>query len=757
MIKTREQRKTTTLLKRRIIAIVVCSVIALVFIVSSIVLYNYFSDNYVFTDVDEARTEYAIKRVNGVFVMMDKNGEILKKEKALDSNTEYYVTDFGTTIKLDETTGEYTVKYLPAVNFLEDGEFIDHELLTVFKGVESANIRSIEVRNENGEYTIWRYDFSALKQSDTASFVLKDSPVSALNKDKLSYLVYYAGHPLVNSRLDDPIKDANGLYTEYGLAEKEMTDAQGNKYTYKPITYKITTTSGDTHTIVIGHKLIDGSGYYLQYINGSGVARDAVYIFNPTDMSDLNGANFENTLLASAATLIDPYLLYPSTTNDYFDVTNFTISQKNKDGTAYDQIVGFSYVDMDNRKDTAQSIHPYVFLDTSFYNYHPNYDNIDTTLMKLMDPQIVKVAVLSPKNEDRYNYGLMKKTELEDGSIKYEYDAEYVVSFDKVITDEVSGEKQKITQTLYISKANEDGNYYTYATIRFTDAPDDAVIKGVSLDSICEVSPETMMFLQWDPYDWVYTGYMEISISYANKIELISKDYSASFDIKSYKEGDLNIMEIEASYTEGSKTESIKTFGLLKFTDAEGYQWIVTPARIYMYGADGKEYKPSTRRFEYNSIGEQVHVIDKYANTRNGDHIYVDKDYVTVQHANGTTEKYLRYHNTIFKKFFGSVTGTSIVDSYIISNEEEQTLISNPDNHLLTVKITDKDNTVFTYNFYNLTARKSYITVSIQKQGETESSTPTGGFYVQATRVKKMVSDAKKFFAGEDVDYEAHK
>ncbi len=755
MIETREQRKKKSLLRRRLIAVIVSAVLALVLIVTSLVTYFYFSSVYYFTDVDEAQTKYTIKKVNGEFALYDKNGNLVPTEKALDSSDLYYVTEFGTTIDLDPETGEYTIKYLPALNFAD--EFVDHELLTIFKSIDDKNIRSIEVNNQEGSYTLWRYNITELRQDDSAAFVLKESPVSSINKDKLSYITYYAGHALVNSRLEDPIKDSNGLYTEYGLVEQEKVDKDGNTYTYKPSSYTVTTTEGKTYTILIGYRLIDGNGYYVQYIGNDNVARDAVYIFNPSDMSSLNGANFTNTLLASAKSLVEPMLTYPSTQNDYYDVTDFTIKQKNESGTDYRQIVGFSYVDIADRTGTVLGIHPYFFLDNSFNNYHPNYDSIDNTMLALMDPKIVGVAVLAPKNEDKYNYGLMKRTEQADGTYKYEYDSEYVISYNKVIKDQTTGEKQTINQTIYVSKPNENGNYYTFTVIRFVDAPETAVIKGVALDTICEVSPESLGFVDWDEYDWVYPNFMEIAIAYAKKLELVSKDYNATFNIHSSKDGEISIMEVEANYESNGETGSVKTFGILKFTDAEGYLWTVTPSRIYMHDSNGKEYKPSTRSFEYNSIGEQVHVIGDYANTRNGDFIYVDKDYVTVKYADGRVDKFLRYHNTIFKKLFGSITTTGIVDSYIMDPADEQALLSNPDNHLLTVKITDEEDTVFTYSFYSLTARKSYITVTQQKAGEAQADKPTGGFYIQSTRVTKMISDAKKFFAQEDIDYTAHK
>ena len=761
MIESREQRKAKTLLHRRKVAIAVSLLLAVILIVSSVLIYNYFNSVYYFTDVDEARTEYVIKKVNGVFAMYDKDGNMVAVEKALDSKQIYYVTEFGTMLEIDPETGEYTVKSIPAVNFLEDGEFLDHELLTVFKGVDAKDINIIEVYNDKGGFTLARYDLTKLELNNASEFVLMDSPVSALSKDLLSYITYYVGHPLVRSRLDGAIKDANGEYSEYGLVEMQRTDYEGNVYDYKPASFTITTVDGTKHTLVIGDRLIDGNGYYVQYINNDGVRRDAVYIYNPADMTDVTGSNIQNTILAPAKDLVTPYIAYPSTQNDYFDVSNFIIS-KRVDG-AMQQIVGFSYLSDEIRKDPLLKNHPYEFIESSYTNYHPNYNHIDIALQCLMTPTIVGVEVLSPTNEDKVAYGLMTKSEGEDGNPVYTYDSEYVVSFDKVVTDSVTSEKLKIHQDIYVSKRNEDGNYYTFTRLTFVDAPADAEIKGFSLDSICEVTTDTMDFVEWEPDDWVYTYFAEFAISNIKNIKINSPSYSASFDLIHKTVSNFNVMEIVANYNDNGTTGSIKTFGQLNFKDVYGYDWVITPARIYMYAQDGTEYKPSSRRFEYNSIGEQVHVMDGAARASSGDLsdgalVYVSADYITIDYQNGSEPvKYLRYHNTIFKKMFGSITTTAIVDAYTLSDADELALISNPDNRIATVTFTDSSDTVFTYNFYSITARKAYLTISKKTAADEQPSAESGGFYVPTTRVTKMFSDAKKFFAGIDVDYEAHK
>lgn len=745
MIKTREQRKASTLLQRRKLAIIISLILVAILALSLVLVYNYFSTVLPFTDYDN--TEYQIKKVNGVFGMYDMNGSILPTMSPQGIDEEYYETKAGTCVYIDPDTGEYKIKIIPEIYYDADGENYDEDLLlSVFKRVPSENILSIEIHNQKDSFKLIRTGTTEL------AFALESSLFSSLNMDNLSYLAYMVGSPTVKERLDSPIKDGNGAFSEYGLVPQQRTDAEGNAYSYTPTYYVITTLDGIKHKMIIGDRLIDGSGYYAQYENNDGVKRDAVYIFSPPDMSQINNTSFENTILAPAKDLVVPNLAYFGTDNDYYDVTDFSIN-KRVDGNLQ-ELICFSYIDIEDRTGTVQGIHPYVFSGENLKGYHPNYDSISEMFYSLLNPSIVEVSVLSPSNDDKVAYGLMEKTELEDGTVKYSYNSAYTLDFDRTISvsyKDANGNEieasEKVHQTLYISKPNENGNYYVFTELRFLENTDSSKITGISLNTICEVSGSTFEFLTYDNYDWIYPTFMQIALDHTTQIEIISKDYNATFKVLKTKAGDTDILTIEASNDKG---ETVRTFGGMYFTDANGFRWTITPSEIKVLSADGKtEAKPSGRRYDYNALGEQVRVMDGYAKSANGDLIYVEKDYIKVKHLDGSMDTYLRHHNTLFKYLFNWLTSTAIVDSYNMSAEDEKALIENPDNKLLTVKVTDTEGSVFCYNFYTLTSRKSYITI-----GETEE---VGGFYIQATRVTKFINDAKKFFAGEIIDPKSHK
>lgn len=740
MIKTREQRKkATTLLQRRKIAIIVSLVLLAALILTFVLVYNYFKTVLPFKDYDG--TKYQIKKVDGVYRMYDMDGKELDKFTPPGSTKAYYVTDAPTQLYVDPATGGYEIKAIPDLYYQADGENMDSDLyISIFKTVASKDILSIEIHNQLDTYSLIRVP----GESDLA-FKLADSLLSVLDMDKLSYLAYIVGDPTVSSRIDNPLKDGNKTFSEYGLVAEKRIDADGNEYDYTPSYYIVTTLDGTKHKMIIGDRLVDGSGYYAQYENQSGVKRDAVYVYSPPNMESINQTSFENTVLSAAKDLVVPNIAYFGTENDYFEVENFTINQRVNG--ALDELISFSYVDAEDRTGTVQSIHPFVFSGKTLVGYHPNYDNISAMFNSLVNPEVVGVAALSPTNDDKVEFGLMQKTE--DG--KYKYTSEYTVEFDRTVTisyTDDSGKKvssnEKVHQTVYISKKNENGNYYTFTELRFLETADDAKYKGVALDTICEVSGETLKFLVYDSYDWIFPSIMQLKIDYLSSMELIAPDYSASYKINRKKIGGINIMEIEATDSNGNK---VSTFGGMAFTDSEGYHWIVTTAQVKKISKDGKtEIKAENRKYEHNTLDEQVQITTSPIKSHTGDLIYVDKDYVRI--VGKENKEYLRYHNTLFKYVFNTVLTTSIVDSYQATPEEEKALISDT-NKIVTVKLTDTTGTTYTYNFYNLTARKSYITVG--------DETEVGGFYVPTARLTKLLSDSKKFFAKEIIDKDSHK
>ena len=738
MIESREQRKKSSLLRRRKIIIIIS---VLLVIISGVALY-FVNDyvNNVIPYVDEADgTTYYIKSVNGVWKMYDKNGVLLPTEEAFG----YYVTECGTLVEVKDDTGVY---YTRAVPDTSDGELTEYEKVLIFKHIETKNIRSIEIHNQSDVYKFYRFDINNMRADDKADFVLSGSPLLTLKKDTLSALAVAAGYPLATMRVDD-YKTVDGQIdlAEYGLAPEKRTKIEKNEkgeeitveYDYTPTYYILTTTSGERFKMIIGDCLVNGLGYYAQYVELDGDVekpRNKIYVL---------GDSIKYSILSEAKTYITPGIAYPVTQNDYFDVTDFVLKKK-VDG-AYKSILSFSFIPTADRTGTVKGSKPYVFTDERSKSYQPNYDKIDTCLLAFMQPNIIDIAVLSPSSAERAKYGLMTE-ELdaegnpilnENGTKKYIYNSEYTISFKRTAKDN-AGNKVNFLQTVYISKKNPNGNYYSYTTLEFLDNTEMSKVTGITFDMICEVSADTFNFLSYDEFDWTYPYVLETGIKYATDLKVTTPNYSATFKIDNIKNGEDNAVAIVGSASDG---KSADTFGLLKFTDAQGNNWLVTQTDVKVFAPDGKTEMAATGKLAgTNDIGERVKYLEKPIKDASGNVIYVKLNEIKIDYANGTTKSYVRHQTMIFKKLYQSINSLAIIDDYTMTEAEEEALIADPTKYLATVSLTNNEGETVTVDFYSLTSRKAYIVVN----GE-------GGYYVSTSAVQRIFDNCAKFFNCEDI------
>ena len=801
MIKTREQRKASSLLRRRKIAILIALIIVAILAIALFVVQDYIDNVIPYYDVDD--TEYHIKQINGVYVMCDKDGNILPT----DPEFGYYILGSGSLILLDPNTGEVKERVIPDHYDPTMSETVEYEKILIFPNISGADVKSITVFNsyEPEGFSVERYNLDEMKTDMSSDFVLRykkqESTLLSLKKDLLSSMYVSAGYALAIGKVE-PAKVAEFGYGEYGLEVEKRTrtgwfyriviTVDGTEYVanvnvadgeflseetvkdsieptydmvapsegisiakavmlatntldvnteskvkysvslrafeetyeHKPTRYIIENGSGEKHGMIIGDRLIDGTGYYAQYVNvATGERRDSVYILS-TSVAD--------TLLAPAKTLVNPQIAYPTSTNDYFDVTDFKIYAKS--GEDYEEKISFSYIDIALRTDTVEGIHPYEFTKEEFQGYRPNYDSIDVALVGLMDPTINEIAVLSPTAAEKVAYGLAKAESYdENGNIKtITYDSKYKISFLRTHTDD-AGKKDKFLQTMYISDKNADGNYYVYTVIDFPAG-------NISLDMICEVSGSTMGFVEWDSEKWVYPEYLQIGIVYVDKMTITMPDYSIEFDVDHTEVDSSTVMDVAVKDSKGNE---FSTFGYLDFKDRHGNRWIINSVDITVYDPSGNEIKPTSRHYEYNSIGEQVRVIDEQITAEDGRRIRVTKDYIEIIYPDNTKEEYLRHHESLFRSLFLLTTNMSIIDSYKMTGEEEAALLSDPSKFVASVKVIDTNGKETTVEYYALTSRKMYIVVN-----------GSGGFYVSTAHVNKSLEAIDKFINKTYIDTE---
>ena len=738
MIESREQRKRSSLLRRRKIIIIIS---VLLVIASGIALYfvnDYVNNVIPYVDTADGTTYY-IKSVNGVWKLYDKNGLLLPTEEAFG----YFVTASGTLVEVKEDTGKY---YTRAVPDISDGELTEYEKVLIFKHIESKNIRSIEVHNQKDVYRFYRFNIAEMKADDKSDFVLSGSPLLTLKKDYLSSLAIATGYPLAVTRVDEP-KTVDGSIdlAEYGLAPEKRTKIEKNEkgeeitveYDYTPTYYILTTTNDERFKMIIGDSLINGGGYYAQYVELDGELekpRNKIYVL---------GASIKSSILAEAKTYITPGIAYPVTQNDYYDVTDFSLKKKADGG--YKNIISFSFIPIADRTGTVRGSKPYVFTDERSNSYQPNYDKIDTCLLAFMEPTIVDIAVLSPSQADRAKYGLMKEVLDKDGNPvlnenktkQYVYDSEYTISFKRTAKDD-AGNKVNFLQTVYISKKNANGNYYSYTKLEFLDNTNMSKITGITFDMICEVSGDTFNFLSYDEYDWTYPYALETGIKYATDLKVTTPNYSATFKIENIKDGDDNTIAIIGSASDGKTAD---TFGMYKFTDSQGNYWTISQTDVTVLAPDGKTKMSATGLVAgTNDIGERVKYLEKPVKDSNGNIIYVKLNEIKIDYANGTSKTYVRHQTMIFKKLFQSVNSLAIVDDYAMTEEEKAALIADPTKYIATVSISNNEGGTISVDFYSITSRKAYIVVN----GE-------GGYYVATNAVQRIIDNCHKFFNCEDI------
>lgn len=709
--KSAATKKTSLGTQKRAVAVllILSVVLAVAFGVVSVIV-----DIYEYEDLDGV--EYTIKKKKGVYGLY-KDGVIC------DVNSDgYYLTDLGTQLEVDPETGEYEIY---AVVDTEGTEVVGvGQRVLMFKQLtydESSTkdaskvIKSIEVHNQKGSFTVQR--------SDGNRFEVKDCPTAVLVDELFAQLSVGCGYTISMQRLENPVRLPDGSidYSEYGLAPEkrteknqdgtEKTDADGNPvtYDYTPTRYTVTTMTNETYTVTLGDATVSGAGYYARYED-----RDTVYT--------LASANLDAAVLQPIEALITPMMVYPMSLNTYFQVSNFTYrsdidhyaiyrdmildltgfdldtAKPDAEGNYSDEvkakleeaskaisemsdkdysamygelfkkhsrlITAFSFVDMDDRTDTLYSSLPYKMSSDYMAGYLPNSDNIGSMLQGLYSMSFDGVAVLSPTDEDLEAYGL--DTPAHDFSFIY-----------------TNASEQQFSNHFVVSEKTEEGKYYGYSEI---------------YDMILIIDESQMPCLEWEEIDWYEREYFLFNIAHVQEIKL-----------------------------EGAGLESPIVFKL------------------------------------DNSKTDQSQGIasDKMEVYANGELI----DYtLTVTKPSGSQAVESSLYN--FKRFFQSLLTASMEGSAELSDEEMAALRQTPDGECflkITVHADDgqsetaEDGAEHTadlvYRFYRYTERKAYMTVE-KLDGATDSDTPQNGqgtFYVLRSFCDKLVADAYRFLEGTEI------
>ena len=696
-------QKTSLGTQKKAIAvlIVVAMMLALALGVVSFIV-----DIYGYEDLDG--TEYTIKKKKGEYGLY-LDGEICDVNK-----DGYYLTRLGTQLDVDPETGEYEIY---AVVDTEGTEVVGvSQRVLMFKQLTydqssttdaSRVIKSYEIHNQNGSFT--------LERGDGNRFTVKDHPQAVLVDQLFAQLSNGCGYTISMQRLENPVRLPDGSidYSEYGLAPevrvekdengKEKLDGDGNPvtYDYTPTWYTVTTMTNEAYTVTLGDATVSGAGYYARYAD-----RDTVYVLSST--------NLDAAVLQPIEALITPMMVYPMTLNTYFQVTNFTyhtdidhdaislgmlleVAELDADDIKPDEngeyseeikaqleeaakkiaemeeaafakmynryfeaharlVTKFSFIDMDERTDTLYSSLPYQMSSDYMAGYLPNSDNIGTVLQSLYSMTFDGVAVLGPTDEDLEKYGL-------------DYPAH---TFSFVYKD---GEDQEWSNYFSISEKTEDGMYYGYSEI---------------YDMIVRIPESQATYLEWEEIDWYEREYFLFNIAHVQQIKL-----------------------------EGAGMDSPVVFTM-----------------------------DNSKSDQSNGVNSEK--MEVYANGQLMDYT------LTVTKPSGSQATETSLYN--FKRFYQALLTASMEGNAELTEEEMQAFRETPDGECylkITIHADDgKGETAdLVYRFYRYTERKAYFTVEVL-DGAVDSNTPENGqgtFYVLRSFCDKLVADAYRFMEGTEI------
>lgn len=754
-------KKKQSLMKQRRNAIIIASIIVLILAVALAFILDFARTEAIEDPIDGST--YYIRYKNKAYKLFDADK---KTVRPTDEAYGYYVMKSGTLVEIDAETGAYDVIVVDMPT--EGNETIEYfSRYLMFPHFQRASIRQIDVFNAGGSYTFYRYNLEENKVDNTSDFQIKGSHLTMFDGQKFSALCVNAGYTISKMKIADPIKDENGEYTEYGLApqirplydEKTgepvmMYDADGKPvldvdgkhkqetYEYVPAYFILTDTNGNQYKVIIGDKLVDGSGYYAQYVDmltGTEIKRDAVYVLDTT---------YGDTVLMDVEYYATPLLTRPLSLNNFFDVEDFFIFERNPNATSVDDMykvtVGFSYIDIADRENTIYANEPFVFSGYTLDGYGVSNDNVYTCLESFYEPSFVKVCKLAPNDEDLVKYGLAHIDGYDEkGEPKYVLSAKNIISFNFDLTDDDGKYLETVNYMIYVSDFNEDGNRYAFTEVYEVESDGTAGELLYTFDMIIEVEEYTFAFLEWDSYDWINENYVQLNIAFCDKITVSAKDYFAQFTLdnsKSDMENQINSSNLTVHATDSNGNDR-QTFSGLTVTDVNGNVWEIGSTTVKCFNSKGTELRITYSHYETNAIGNNTRVLEKYIECQDGSKVYVTANEVQIVALSpDQSVTYNRFDTNLFRQFYQTLLNSRIANSYHLTDEEEKAIIEDESRLMLTMTVLDSEGREKTYRFYSLTSRKAYITIN-----------GNGGFYVQADRMERIISDVQKFFANQKI------
>jgi len=343
----------------------------------------------------------------------------------------------------------------------------------IFKPIERASIQTIEVTNEYGGYKIYR------DASD--NFKLAENKNVTFNGELFASLVVTTGSPTAMMRVDtDPTPEK---LAEYGLDKPQAK-------------WKITSTDGTEHVVLVGDLLLTEAAYYVQY-----EGRNVVYVVSAT---------LADTILQPATALLNTTLISGPTSNTYYDIPDFTIWHGDE------MYIRVNMLDKSEMKNEDAIVEYKLVYPRPDQKLNPgSYYQINDSTMLSVGSSFTALAAdyavaLSPTAEQLKEFGL------DDPAYKVEF------------------KFQDYNYGLYFSELQEDLTHYVYSSMY-----------GQSV--IFKISFANVLWLHYDTLEWISDTPFYTYITDIANIKIKGKDVDVDFQLTHGKDeiGDLTLDVLE--------------------------------------------------------------------------------------------------------------------------------------------------------------------------------------------------------------------
>ncbi|MBQ9780957.1 MAG: InlB B-repeat-containing protein [Clostridia bacterium] len=675
------------------------AILAVVLIVGLIVV-KYVVDIYSYVDTDG--TKYTIKKSNGVY------GLYYDGAKCDVNDDGYYLTRFGNQLIIDPESGEYEIY---AVVDVEGTEVVGvNQRVLMFKQLTydasstkdmSRVLKRIDVTNEYGRMVFVR--------GENNRFMIEGHESTYFSDELFAKLSSGCGYTISQQRLENPVRLPDGSIdlSEYGLVSEERTrtDEEGKEvtYTYTPAHYTLTTMTDETYSVTLGDATVSGAGYYAMYED-----RQTIYI--------LSSANLGDAALQPIETLVTPMMVYPMSMNAYFNVLKFTYR------------TNIDYVGVTN-----ELVYDLTGYDISDLAPDPETGKYpEEAAAKIQEAQ-EKLAAMDEKDSSAMYERLLEKHSKLVTAFSYIDMAEreknlYSSIPYQMATDYMDGyfpNSDNISDVLY--------NLYSTTFNKVEKlGPSDEDLEAFGLGEAAHI----LSFIYVDAEGYQHDNYVEIS---AKTEDGLYYAYSPYFDmIVSLPESSLQFLEWEDIdwYEREYYLANIAHCTQIKL---EG----VGIASPIIFDLDNSKSDQS---------GSTIN-SDKMEIYHNGKPVEYS---LVVTKPSGSQATETATYN--FRRFYQALLTASIEGAVDLTEEEMAALRATPDKDCqlkMTILLDDGLGATryAVYRFYQITERKSYMTVELldSPDGPSDPANGQGIFYVSRTFCDKLISDAYRFIEGVEI------